>query len=434
MKTTLSTLTALIAAPMAFAAPSTQVVFNFKRSIGESPVAALLERGNAYFMSLSTGGIGRCVIYGYRAKTQPCGTVLRLDPPDAQHSSWRSKLIYRFQPNAYDGAFPEGTPIPYDHGNLLVTTFGGGQQEQPTGTLVELSPPAAGATTWTESVLHGFGGSNDVSNPAASVHVDSQGNVFVAGEYGQGQQTYYGGVVELSPPNSGQGSWTETIVHLFNAYDGAFPASGILGDAAGNLYLTTSNGAVYGGNVIELSPPAAGQTAWTETLIHGFSGGANDGFGPSNGLVRDTNGNFYGLTEYGGAANVGVVYEVSPPTGGGTQWGFQVLYSFTGGADGSAPSRGLVRDAAGNLFATTTQGGDAKCQCGTLVELSPPQSGQGPYTETTIHQFTGAPDGAQPSAITVEDNGNLLVPTFLGGADNEGALVEVTNSGYVVKK
>ncbi|HEY6294000.1 MAG TPA: choice-of-anchor tandem repeat GloVer-containing protein, partial [Terriglobia bacterium] len=114
------------------------------------------------------------------------------------------------------------------------------------------------------------------------------------------------------------------------------------------------------------TPLARGQS-YTERVLHLFTDKADGGF-PQAGLVRDAAGNLYGTTYEGGAVGYGTVFEVSA---GGTE---SVLYTFTGGADGGRPFAGLVRDAAGNLYGTAQSGGDLNCNapygCGTVFELS----------------------------------------------------------------
>src|SRR6516165_2137922 len=101
-------------------------------------------------------------------------------------------------------------------------------------------------------------------------------------------------------------------------------------------------------------PPAAP----TLSVLYRFAGPPTDGAFPVAGLVRDAAGNLYGTTQSAGANTAcfltygcGVVFKLSPT---GTQ---TVLYSFTGGADGANPSAELIRDAAGNLYGTTRDGG-----------------------------------------------------------------------------
>ena len=126
-------------------------------------------------------------------------------------------------------------------------------------------------------------------------------------------------------------------------------------DKYGYLYGTTMQGGAYmGGSVFRLAPDG------TLTLLHSFGGDSDGGF-PRAGVVRDSFGNLYGTTEYGGAFHKGTVFRLAPD---GT---LTVLHRFRG-PDGRSPASGVVRDSRGNLYGTTTQGGTA--DRGTLYLLS----------------------------------------------------------------
>src|SRR5438874_100705 len=106
---------------------------------------------------------------------------------------------------------------------------------------------------------------------------------------------------------------------------------------------------------------------------------------------------------------------------------FAVLYSFTGGADGSSPQAGLVRDKRGNLYGTTAQGGSsANCflGCGVVFKLDTWGN------ETVLHTFTNTPDGALPQAGLVRDRaGNLYGTTAFGGSFNRGSVFKLDTTG-----
>jgi len=154
----------------------------------------------------------------------------------------------------------------------------------------------------------------------------------------------------LAASLSGQ---TEKTLHNFNTLDGSSPQSGLTMDAAGNLYGTTAEGGTYGaGEVFELSPNGSG--GWTETVLYSFTGGADGSTPFSSGVIFDSSGNLYGTTVTGGAKNKGAVFELSPAA---TGWSERVLYSFRSGNDGALPYAGLVFDPAGNLYGATYQGG-----------------------------------------------------------------------------
>jgi len=156
--------------------------------------------------------------------------------------------------------------------------------------------------------------------------------------------------------------------------------------------------------VFKLGP--AGQ----ETVLYTFTGGA-DGSNPAN-LIRDPSGNLYGTTVLGGSAGAGVVYELD------TADQYTVLYSFTGGADGGFPVAGVIRDSAGNLYGTTYYGGTANA--GVVYKLDPAGN------ETVLHSFTGGADGGSPNAGVIGDAaGKLYGTTQSGGKSNSGVVFEL---------
>jgi uncharacterized repeat protein (TIGR03803 family) len=149
----------------------------------------------------------------------------------------------------------------------------------------------------------------------------------------------WGAVFKLYP------SGLEIVLHSFtNGADGGQPFGNVIRDAEGNLYGTTpAGGAFKNGTVFKLD------TTGKETVRHSFTGGA-DGGQPFAGLIRDAAGNLYGTTAGGGAFGNGTVFKLDT-TGKET-----VLHSFTGGAGGSSPIAGLIRDSAGNLYARQRNG------------------------------------------------------------------------------
>jgi uncharacterized repeat protein (TIGR03803 family) len=215
-----------------------------------------------------------------------------------------------------------------------------------------------------------------------------------------------------------QGKLTSLYSFSRNTKDGRNPTIGpLIRDGAGNLYGTTQNGGDL--NCIAFLVPGCGtvfkiSAGGKETIVHSFSGGPTDGATPLAGLVADSAGNLYGTTYVGGIGcngqGCGTVYKINPS---GTE---TVLYSFTGGADGSNPYYvDLVLDPAGNLYGTTVGGGDLTCGghgggCGVVFKVDP--TGK----ETVLHAFAGGTDGGGPSSGLVRDSqGNLYGTASSGG-------------------
>ena len=176
-----------------------------------------------------------------------------------------------------------------------------------------------------------------------------------------------GTAFKLSPPAAGQTAWTQTILISFNGTNGAIPYGSLILDSAGNLYGTTDGGGASNeGTVFELTPPAAGQTAWTETVLLSLKG--KKGEGPHGCLIVDGVGNLYGTTDFAGPAKHGAVFELKKPTGRKTVWKETVLASFDK-TDGALPTGSLIFDSAGNLYGTTSEGGAHNA--GTVFEVTP---------------------------------------------------------------
>jgi len=283
-----------------------------------------------------------------------------------------------------DGQNPQGGLVRDSAGNLYGTTVKGGLYS---GTVFKID------TSNNESVLYSFTGGSDGSSPLAGLIRDAAGNLYgttvAGGSRGQGT------VFKIDTSNH------ESVLHAFTAgNDGGNPEAGLILDAAGNLYGTTFGGG-SGGQGIVFKIDITNH----ETVLYSFTGG-NDGGGPAAGLIRDAAGNLYGTTAGGGSSGQGAVFKID------TTNHETVLYSFTGGSDGGSPLARLVRDVAGNLYGTTSQGGIgcAPVGCGTIFKIDPSNH------ETTIYSFTGGSDGASSMAgLLMDATGNLYGTAYQGG-------------------
>jgi uncharacterized repeat protein (TIGR03803 family) len=220
---------------------------------------------------------------------------------------------------------------------------------------------------------------------------------------------------------------TETILHYFKVIPptppGVNPAAGLVADPAGNLYGTTTGAKPGdGGTVFKLGPNGAYSTVYTFTA--GLKG-SKDGCIPRAALTLDAAGNLYGTTSHcGSAAQAGNVFKLDP-AGNET-----ILHTFTGGADGAVPLSSLLRDQSGNLYGTTTTGGDTSCSyfgikgCGTIFRIS----STGKFG--LLHTFTGT-DGSDPIAGLIEDSaGNFYGTANSGGATGWGTVYKMDKTGH----
>jgi uncharacterized repeat protein (TIGR03803 family) len=304
-------------------------------------------------------------------QTQPCGGTQNGGCGVAfkiDPTGRKETVLHRFTGKS-DGYAPVGPPLLDSSSNLYGATFYGALNW---GVVYKMNQPGK------ETVLYTFQGGSDGTFPNEALIQDSTGNLygttFQGGDAACGYQGSAGcGTIYEVNPNG-----VETVLYAFTwESDGAFPSSPLISDATGNLYGTTGLGgnlSIYDcgdyegcGVVYKLSPNSNG--TWTETTLYAFN--YTDGFLPWQRLVRDAAGNFYGVTADGGSSDYGVVFKLDP-AGNET-----VLHAFTGGTDGTYPYGALVMDASGNLYGTTAFGGDASCHtngtpgCGVVFKITP---------------------------------------------------------------
>jgi uncharacterized repeat protein (TIGR03803 family) len=329
------------------------------------------------------------------------GTVFELSP--RAHGQWKETvLLYSFTGGS-DGDAPEGGVTLDAAGNIYGTTYVGGVSGS--GVVFRLTQNGSGS--WTEYVLHSFGGTTHGAEAFTPVVVDSGGNVFGVTFKGGAGPTGWNGVV-FSLNSSAGGKWKPTTIYGFPFSDGAAPYPNLLPDGLGTFYGTSSYGGAYDlGTVFELSPNTNG--GWKETIIYSVPSGrltGVNGVSPSS-LIWDSAGNLYGITSYGGYWQYGSVFELSPSAGGG--WTEEDLFDFPVIA---YPQAVLVFDKAGNLYGTTTEGGTFGK--GTIFQLSP---AGGTWNFNTIYSFQGYPsDGTYPVAtLTMDAAGNFYGTTERGG-------------------
>ena len=240
--------------------------------------------------------------------------------------------------------------------------------------------------------------SSDGAVPSAALIQAADGNFY--GTTAAGGIAMAGTVFKMTP------SGTVTVLHAFTGgpADGANPSAALIQAADGDFYGTTSGGggapgAAYG-TVFKMAPSGA------VTILHAFTGGAADGANPRAALIQATDGNFYGTTSAGGAANLGTVFQMTP-SGAVT-----VLHAFAGGRnDGASPLAALLQANDGNFYGTTYGGG---LDQGTVFKMTP--SG----VLTILHAFAFSPafrsDGAGPTAALIQGtDGNFYGTTSYGG-------------------
>jgi uncharacterized repeat protein (TIGR03803 family) len=378
-----------------------KVLLNFNGTNGNAPYGALSSdaAGNLYG---TTNGGGA---YSF-------GTVFELMPKAG--GGWTSKVLHSFNADGVDGIIPYTRLVFDSAGNLYGTTNNGGSNN--VGTVFELTPTKGG--TWKETILYSFQNNQvDGTYPYGALIFDSSGKLY--GTTAEGGTYFNGTAYELTRGKSGQ--WTESVLHSFNFSDGTSPYGGLIFDASGHLYGAAYAGGTYGyGTVFELTPQGSGQ--WNLTVLYNFNGQNSTGDAPYDPLIFDRAGNLYGTTVFGGYYDSGMVFELTPQTSG--EWTETIVHSFEpSNWDGGNPYGGLIMDAAGNLYGTTSQGG--RYNYGTVFKFTPKAGGG--WSEQQLHVFNNnGRDGYTPYCTLLADKaGHLYGVTYQGGSHNNGTVFDI---------
>jgi uncharacterized repeat protein (TIGR03803 family) len=408
---------------------------------GAHPLAGLLQGRDGYFYGTTAGGGGMSGGYG---------SVFRISAEGALTN------LYSFT-GGTDGGGPQCGLVQGKDGNFYGTTEYGGTNGA--GTVFKVT--ASGVLT----TLHLFTGS-DGANPMAGLVQGSDGNFYGTTEYGgtngagtvfnistngaltslysftggedggnpvcglvQGSDSYFYGTTA----NGGSDYYTDgtvfkistngvlTPLHLFTGGHDDQSPSGLVRGSDGNFYGTTPGSLgnpwpTSYGTVFKISANGV------LTTLYAFTGGSHGGV--PNGLVQGKDGNFYGTTEYGGTNGAGTVFKIA------ANGAMTTLYSFSGGTDGANPCAVLVQGSDGNFYGTTGYGGPNGC--GTVFTISTNGA------LTSLYSFTGSNDGGNPLAGLVQgSDGSFYGTTYCGGTTNTDpyfdALSGIYGNGTVFK-
>jgi len=309
------------------------------------------------------------------------------------------QVIHDFS-GGQDGAGPSGVAID-SAGNL----YGPAQASGGAGTVFKM---AEAGTGWVMSTLYNFIGGNNGGSPEG-VMIGPHGILYGAaggGIQNCGGSNYCGLIFGLRPTptacRSTSCGWTENALYRFTGTTDAWQGGGLVADQAGNLYgVSYGGGAQQQGAVFELSPSIGG---WIESILYSFTGGSgvSGGRGPTTVLVGN-DGNLYGMAEWGGAYDGGVVFQLTPSANGWTETALYDLPYMSWGW-GTNP-HSLLQDSAGNLFGTYQYGGCCDSAVGFIFMLAP---SNGHWVFTELHHGDANLDGNDTYTNMIFDSaGNL---------------------------
>jgi uncharacterized repeat protein (TIGR03803 family) len=338
-----------------------------------------------------------------------CGTVFKLK---RVNSAWILSNLYNFQ-GLFDGLAPGQVTLAPDG-----TIYGTSQQglQQSNGVVYHLTPPATPCHSvqcyWTLHSLYRFdsGYSGGAYPTSAALALDQSGHLYGMTRQGGTESCGCGTVYQVATNGS-----SGMVLHSFNGTDGQNPGGGVILDPVGNLYGTTVRGGTYNwGVVFQLSNSDSG---WVENILYPFDDvGELNGAYPSNGVVRDAAGNLYGAASAGGSQGGGTAFELVASSG----YSFSLLYSFHG-TDGGGSRGSLTMGPDGSLYgATLTEGLYSK---GAVFKLTPQN---GTWIYTSLHDFTGGSDGANPLGDLVLDSQGNIYGVAGGGMHDRGLVFEIT--------
>jgi hypothetical protein len=326
------------------------------------------------------------------------------------------RIIYKFGATP-DANSPASSLVADDLGRLYGSASSGGASNG--GAIYRLTRPASGEGPWSEEILHNFDYFVEGGGPASTVLLDASGNVY--GGTGGGGPLQHGSLYKLS----NLPGWPITVLHFFGPPpDGAnVGGSGPVFGPDGLIYGVTLLGGLKGqGTAYSVSP--LGDT--TEYAILHIFGKGNDGTGPF-GLAESSTGGFFGVTDFGGSVNdTGVAFSLRRNAAG--TWHESVNLQF-----GDTP--GVVSPQAPDVLGKKSLkpdlygcGGGGKHNGGVAYKLSPPTASGGAWTETVLYNFGATPTDAQVigrCGLTQDPSGKLYGTSVGGGTYGYGTFFEL---------
>lgn len=341
-------------------------------------------------------------LYGTAAQMGSYGAVFRLKQ---KKGSWSEKTLLQF--GGSRGVYPWAGPLmDRSTGILYGTTANGGDSNY--GTVYELAPAGRG---WIETVLHSFLGSDGGFPKGVLLKDKATGTLYgtagIQGAYGCGTAFQLAQV---------SGSWSFSTIYSFRGgSDACNPYTQLKPGAKAGTLIGGSYDGSGNGQIFQLKESRG---VWSDSILYSFSGGT-DGGAPWD-LDTSSDGAIYGVANLGGKYGDGVVFKLTPNLK--NKYSYSVVYNFRGGSDGQGPTGINVDATSGNLYGVTSYGGTANL--GTVFRLAP--NGDS-WTETVLHSFVGGSDGAVPYSRPIVDRttGALYGTTISGGTNNGGTVYMV---------
>ncbi|MGA3008462.1 MAG: choice-of-anchor tandem repeat GloVer-containing protein, partial [Opitutaceae bacterium] len=335
------------------------------------------------------------------------GTVFAMNPDGSGFTT-----LHSFSGGTVDCGSPQAGLVQGSDGRLYGTASGGGGTYND-GAVFVVNPDGTGY-----SILYSFTGGSDGADPQGSLIQGTDGRLY--GTTNLGGANGDGAVFAIDPKTK---NFTALYSFSSNAFgtnaDGANPLAGLIQQGtAGLLYGTTSGGGPNGaGTLFAVNPNVIGSC----TVIYPFMGGSDGGHSRA-GLIQGADGRLYGTTPNGGANGEGTVFSVN--TTGSV---FTTLFSFPNAADGANPVAGLVQGTDGQFYGTAENGGAAGA--GTVFAVNPGKIG----VAALLYSFTGGNDGSVPVDSLVQGtDGRFYGTAQNAGANSDGTIFAISTQNTAI--
>ena len=298
---------------------------------------------------------------------------------------------YTLSPPLQKEVLQTGVLVRSNDGNLYGLTSYGGPNFG--GTSFRVS--TAGAFT----LLSSFDGATIGNAPYESL-IRGTDSAFYGTTSNGGPNQYYGTIFKICAGNT-------TLLHSFNHTQGSIPKGSLVQASNGIFYgMAEQGGTNNGGTIFRITK--AGVYTVLRNLLSGTDGG-----GPNGSLIQATDGNLYGMTNYGGTNSGGTVFKI-------TLSGNYTVLRHLNTADGYYPYGDLVQATDGNFYGTTSTGGANGA--GTIFRITP----AGVYTVLRNLSYTA--DGGNPKGSLVQhSNGNFYGTNTTGGTNGAGTIFRISS-------